>query len=68
MRFTVTFEGGVFKFLVETLDADDSFVEEFELVDVNEAREQALELLDEISDYDPTDDADFVRDLFDEES
>ncbi len=64
MRFTVTFEGGVFTFLVESLNADETFVEEFELIDVNEAKETVWELIDEISA--PTSDADddFVDDLF----
>jgi hypothetical protein len=64
MRFTVTFEGGVFTFLVESLNADETFVEEFELIDVNEAKETVWELIDEISAPASDADADFVDDLF----
>lgn len=67
MRFTVTFEAGVYTFLVESLGSADTFVEEFELIDANEAKETVWELIDEISATSDDEGDDFVDDLLKDE-
>lgn len=49
MRFTVTFEEGVWNFAVESLSDSDPYHEEFTILDLNEAKDAAWDLIEEIS-------------------
>lgn len=49
MEFIVTYEAGVYRFLVRSTDPDVDYEEEFELSDVNEAKTTVKELIDEIA-------------------
>ena len=49
MQFTVTFEEGVWSFEVNSTGDEDTYYEEYELTDLNEAREAVWALVEEIS-------------------
>lgn len=49
MRFSVEFEDGVWSFTVESDEDGGIYAEEFELTDLNEARDTAWDLIEEIS-------------------
>ncbi len=63
MKFTVTYEDGGWTFEVVSTEGEPSHYESFEILDLEEAEETAMELLREIrSSEDP------LADLFDEEN
>lgn len=62
MKFTVEFEAGVYRFLVESTAPGVDYAEEFELSDVNEAKMTVKELIEEIA----QDDEDFGEDVWGE--
>jgi hypothetical protein len=49
MRFEVVYRDGVFNFVVQSLDPDNPHHETFEILDVNEAKDVAWDLIEEIS-------------------
>ena len=49
MKYTVTYENGVWSFSVESTDPSSDYCEEFEITDENEAKTVAAELTIEIS-------------------
>jgi hypothetical protein len=62
MRFTVTYDNGEWVFEVASSDGEPAYFETFEVEDLDEAVEQAAELLSEIrNSVDP------LADLFDED-
>lgn len=62
MEFRVIFEDGTWLFQVASSDNEDSYFEEFEITDLNEARDTAWDLIEEISKADE----DFQDDFLDE--
>jgi len=65
MQFAVTYEDGTWLFEVQSTGDEDNYYESFELTDLNEARDAAFELLEEI--MAAADEEDPFDDLFDEE-
>lgn len=63
MKYTVEFCDGTWIFEVESTDPDDTYYEQFEITDLNEARDTAWDLIEEISKQQD----DPIRELFDEE-
>lgn len=49
MEFTVTYEGGVYRFLIRSTDPDMDYEEEFELTDLGEARSTVEELIERLA-------------------
>ena len=49
MQFTVTYENGVWAFVVESTDPSSDYHEEFEITDESEAKTAAAELIEEIA-------------------
>jgi len=49
MQFTVTYENGVWTFVVEGTDSTSDHHEEFEITDESEAKTTAAELIEEIA-------------------
>jgi len=49
MQFTVTYENGVWAFVVEGTDPGSDYHEEFEITDESEAKTAAAELIEEIA-------------------
>lgn len=49
MEFLVTYEAGVYRFVVRSTDPDVEYEEEFELVDLGEVRQTVHELVEEIA-------------------
>lgn len=62
MEFRVIFEDGCWLFQVSSSDNEDTYFEEFEITDLNEARDTAWDLIEEISKADE----DFQEDFLDE--
>lgn len=62
MEFRVIFEDGCWLFQVASSDDEDSYFEEFEVTDLNEARDAAWDLIEEIS----KGEEDFQEDFLDE--
>jgi hypothetical protein len=58
MRFIVTFEAGAWNFVIESLEGADPYHEEFAILDINEAKDAAWDLIEEIA-IDPLDDSQF---------
>ena len=50
MKFTVTYEGGFWTFVLEATDPVSDYYEEFEITDENEAKTVAMDLIQEIAD------------------
>lgn len=50
MKFSVTYEGGFWTFVLEATDPSSDYYEEFEITDENEAKTVAMELVQEIAD------------------
>jgi hypothetical protein len=48
MKFTVIYADGVWTFEVEATSPDDSYCEQFEITDLNEARDTVWNLVEEI--------------------
>ena len=63
MRFTVTYEDGIFKFEVASADEDNDYFEEFEITDLNEAKDTAWELVQDIKEM-AEEEMDPFEDLF----
>lgn len=63
MRLTVTFEDGTWTFEVESIDPDETYYEQFEITDLNEARDTVWDLIEEIS----VGQDDPIRDLFEDD-
>ncbi len=55
MRYTVTYEDGVWVFTLESTDPASDYYEEWEITDENEAKTVALELIQEITEVDDED-------------
>jgi hypothetical protein len=49
MKFSVTYEDGMWTFSLESTDPESNFYEEFEILDESEAKTVAAELIGEIS-------------------
>ena len=62
MQFRVIFEDGCWLFQVSSADDGETYFEEFEVTDLNEARDAAWDLIEEIS----KDEEDFEDDLLEE--
>ena len=62
MQFRVIFEDGCWLFQVSSTDDGETYFEEFEVTDLNEARDAAWDLIEEIS----KDEEDFEDDLLEE--
>lgn len=62
MQFRVIFEDGCWLFQVSSVDDGETYYEEFEVTDLNEARDAAWDLIEEIS----KDEEDFEDDLLEE--
>ena len=52
MKYTVTYDGGVWVFTLESTDPSSDYYEEWEITDEAEAKTIAAELIDEISEAD----------------
>lgn len=55
MRYTVTYENGVWVFTLESTDPASDYYEEWEITDEGEAKTIALELIDEIAEVEEDD-------------
>ena len=62
MKFMVTYADGTWTFEVEATSPDDSYYEQFEITDLNEARDTVWDLVEEIQ----TRSEDPFEDLFDD--
>lgn len=60
MKFSVTYENGVWSFSVESTDPSSDYCEEFEITDENEAKTVAAELVDEIAEAFDDEDLDAI--------
>ena len=63
MRFTVTYEDGAFIFHVSSTTEDNDYFEEFEITDLNEAKDTAWELVQDIKEM-AEEEMDPFEDLF----
>ena len=62
MEFRVVFDDGCWLFQVSSSENEDTYFEEFEIADLNEARDTAWDLIEEISRAEE----DFQEDFLDE--
>ena len=60
MKFSVTYEDGMWTFSVESTDPSSDYYEEFEITDENEAKTVAAELVDEIAEAFDDEDLDAI--------
>jgi hypothetical protein len=67
MRLTVEYLDGVYSFRVESLEPDNQYVEEFELMDTSEAKEAAWEIISDLADQADDLDGDDFAGLFDKD-
>lgn len=58
MRYTVTYDDGVWVFTLESTDPASDYYEEWEITDENDAKAVALELVQEIAEAMDDDDLD----------
>lgn len=58
MRYTVTYDDGVWVFTLESTDPTSDYYEEWEITDENDAKAVALELVQEIAEAMDDDDLD----------
>jgi len=63
MEFKVIFEAGCWVFQVSSSDNEDNYFEEFEITDLNEARDAVWDLVEEISKVDEDFQEDFLQEL-----
>lgn len=63
MEFRVIFEDGCWLFQVSSSDNEDTYFEEFEITDLNEARDTVWDLVEEISRREEDFDDDLLSEL-----
>jgi hypothetical protein len=63
MEFRVVFEAGTWIFQVSSSPEEDSYYEEFEITDLNEARDAVWDLVEEISRAEEDFDGDLLSEL-----
>jgi hypothetical protein len=63
MEFRVVFEDGCWLFQVSSGENEDNYFEEFEITDLNEARDTVWDLVEEISRADEDFQEDFLQEL-----